>query len=62
MSERRNMYGGKARGRPKCSWVKNIRWILDREDVLVWWIVLAQDRDKWRAPLHVVMVPENAGK
>jgi len=53
-------------GRPRHRWKDNIR--MDRKEV-VWdggmdWIVLAQDRDRWRALVNAIMnlmVPSNAG-
>jgi hypothetical protein len=64
--EKRNAYGllvGKTPlGRPRGMWVDNIK--MDR---LGWcdWIGLAQDRDKWRPLVNLVMnhwVASNAGK
>jgi hypothetical protein len=53
-------------GRPRCSWVDNIKKVL--RDI-GWggmdWIDLAQDRDQWRALVITVMnlrVPLNFGK
>jgi hypothetical protein len=47
---------GKRLGRPRCRWVDNIKMDL-RE--IGWdgmdWIVLAQDRDQWRAFVNMVM-------
>jgi hypothetical protein len=64
--------GGKARrkkrplGRPSCRWVDNIKIDLGEiECGGMDWTGLAQDRDKWRALVNVVMslrVPRNAGK
>jgi hypothetical protein len=64
MGEKRNMFrllvgepeGKRALGRPKCRWMDNIKMDLveigwDGED----WIDLAEDRDRWRALLNVVM-------
>jgi len=43
-------------GRPRCRWVGNIKMDLQE---LGWgdtdWIELAQDRDRWRAPVNAVM-------
>jgi hypothetical protein len=61
IGEKRNAYRGKPEGkrplrRPRCRRVNNIKM-----DLLgigwggVDWIVLAQDRDKWRALVNVVM-------
>jgi hypothetical protein len=53
-------------GRPRRRWVNNIEIVL-RE--IGWdgmdWIDLAQDRDRWKAPVNTVMnlrIPENGGK
>jgi hypothetical protein len=32
-----------------------LRWILERQDGAIDWIVLAQDMDKWRALVNAVM-------
>jgi hypothetical protein len=48
--------GRRPLGRPRCRWVDNIK--MDHEKIGwgdVDWIVLAQDRDKWRALVNVVM-------
>jgi hypothetical protein len=72
--EKRNGYrllvgkpeGKRSLGRPRCRWVDNIR--MDFEEVGwgdVDWIGLAQDRNRWRAPVNMIMnlrVPRNAGK
>jgi hypothetical protein len=64
MGEKRNMYRllvGKPEvrrplGRPRCRWLDNIRMDLVE---MGWgdvdWIGLAQDRDRWRAPVNAVM-------
>jgi hypothetical protein len=72
--EKRNAYrilvrkpeGKRSLGRPRHRWVDNIKIGL-RE--IGWvgmdWIVLAQDRDQWRALVNRVMnlrIPKNAGK
>jgi hypothetical protein len=53
-------------GRPRRRWVVNIKMdILEIGWGGVDWIGLAQDRDKWRALVNVVMnlqVPRNDGK
>jgi hypothetical protein len=67
MGEKRNAYKlvvRKTKGRrplglggPRCRWVDNIK--IDHGE-MVWggmdWIVQAQDRDKWRALVNVVML------
>jgi hypothetical protein len=73
MGEKRNAYrilvgmpeGKRPLGRQRRRWVDNIK--LDLREI-VWdgmdWIGLAQDRDRWRAPVSTVMnirVPYNAG-
>ena len=43
-------------GRPRRRWVNNIR--MDLQEVGCWcmdWIVLAQDRDRWRTLVSAVM-------
>jgi hypothetical protein len=74
MGEKRNAYrllmgkpeGKGPLGRPRCRWVDNIRMDLGEVGwVNVDWIGLAQDRNRWRALVNVVMnlpVPQNAGK
>jgi len=73
MGEERGMYrvlvgkpkGKRPLGRPRCRWVDNI-W-MDLQKVRFWyvyWIGLAQDRDRWRTFVSAVMnirVPRNAG-
>jgi hypothetical protein len=48
--------GKRPLGRPRCIWVDNIK--IDLREI-GWgsmdWIVLAQDRDQWRALLNTVM-------
>jgi hypothetical protein len=67
--EKRNAYrlsvgkpeGSRPQGRPRRRWVNNIRMVL----VEVVWGSLAQDRDRWRALVNLVLnlrVPQNAGK
>jgi hypothetical protein len=58
--------GKRPRGKPRRSWVNNIKMDL-RE--IGWdgvdWIDMTQDRDQWRAPVNMVLnvrVPQNAGK
>jgi hypothetical protein len=51
----------KAAFRPRRRWVDNIKMDLREMD----WIDLAQERDKWRALVNIVMnirIPQNAGK
>jgi hypothetical protein len=74
MGEKRNAYrllvgkseGKRPLGKPRCRWVDNIKMdLLEIGLGIVDWIGLAQDRDKWRALVNVVMnlpVPLNAGK
>jgi hypothetical protein len=56
---------GKRLRRPSCRWEGNIR--MDLQDVGCGgmdWIGLAQDRDRWRAIVSVVLnlrVPQNGG-
>jgi hypothetical protein len=64
MGEKRNMYrllvgepeGERRLGRPRSRWVDNIKMDLG---VIGWggvdWMSLAQDRDKWRALVNVVL-------
>jgi hypothetical protein len=64
MGKKRNVYRllvGKPEGnrpleRPRCRWVDNIKMDVVK---IGWggvnWICLALDRDKWRAPVNVVM-------
>jgi hypothetical protein len=48
--------GKRPLGRPRCSWVNNIK--IDLRGIM-WngmdWIDLAQDRDQWRALVNTVM-------
>jgi hypothetical protein len=65
MGEKRNAYrilvgkpeGKRPLGRPRHRWVDNIK--IDLREI-VWdgmdWIVLAQDRDQWRALVNTVMI------
>jgi hypothetical protein len=74
MGEKRNVYkllvgkpdGKRPLGRPRCSWIDNIKTDLLETGVSgVDWIGLAQDRYRWRALMNTVMnlrVPQNAGK
>jgi hypothetical protein len=48
--------GKRPLGRPRCRWVDNIK--IDLLEIgwgSVYWIGLAQDRDKWRALVNAVM-------
>jgi len=48
--------GKRPLGRPRCRWVENIR--MDLQEVgygYMHWIGLAQDRDRWRTLVSVVM-------
>jgi hypothetical protein len=49
----RKQEGKRLLGRPRCMWLDNIRWNLDRWDVD--YIGLAQYRDKWRALVNAVL-------
>jgi hypothetical protein len=43
-------------GRPRCRWVNNIRMDLQEVGcVYMYWIGLAQDRDRWRTLVSAVM-------
>jgi hypothetical protein len=65
MEEKRNAYrilvgkpeGKRPLGRPRLRWVDNIKWIFERWG---WdgvdWIDLAQDRNRWRALVNMVMI------
>jgi hypothetical protein len=63
MGEKRNVYrllvgspaGKTPLGRPRRRCVIILRWILEIEWVGVNWIVLAQERHKWRALMNAVM-------
>ena len=52
-------------GRPRRRWEDNIKMDLQEVGCRVMdWIEMAQDRDRWRALVNVVMkirVPQNAG-
>jgi hypothetical protein len=57
--------GRRPLGRPRCRWEDNIKTYLQE---VGWggmdWIDMAQDRDRWRELVSVVMnlwVPQNAG-
>jgi hypothetical protein len=58
--------GKRPLGRPRRRWVDNIK--IDLREIRwngMYWIDLAQDRDKWRAVVNTVMNlrdPYNAGK
>jgi hypothetical protein len=64
MGQKRNAYslffgkleGKRPLGRPRCRWVDNIKLNLGE---IGWcgvnWIILAQDRDKWRSLMNLVM-------
>jgi hypothetical protein len=58
--------GKRPLGRPRRRWVDNIKMdLLEIGWGGVDWIALAQDRDKWRDLVNVIMnlrVPQNAGK
>jgi hypothetical protein len=64
MGEKRNVYrllvgkpeGKRPLGKARCSWVNDIK--MDRLEIGwggVDWIGLAQDRDKWRVLVNVVL-------
>ena len=73
MGERRGAYrvlvgepeGKRPLGRPRHRWENNIKMVLQEVGCGgMDWISLAQDRDRWRALVNVVMnfqVPQNAG-
>jgi hypothetical protein len=64
MGKKRNAYrilvgkaeGNRPLGRPRCRWENNIKMDL-REIVFggMDWILLAQDRDQWRAVVNAAM-------
>jgi hypothetical protein len=48
--------GRRPLGRPRCRWEDNIK--MDLREIGfgdVEWIHLAQDRDRWRAPVNMIM-------
>jgi hypothetical protein len=53
-------------GKPRCKWFDNSKInVVEMEWGGVGWVDLAQDRDKWRALMNVVVklrVPKNTGK
>jgi hypothetical protein len=53
-------------GRPRRRWENNIKMDVREEELsIMCWIVLARDRDQWRAPVNTAMnlrVPYNIGK
>jgi hypothetical protein len=59
MGEKRNAYrllvgkpeGKRTLGRPRRRWVDNIEMDLGE----IGWVGLAQDRNRWRAPVNAVM-------
>jgi hypothetical protein len=59
-------WGKRPLGRPRLRWEDNIKMNLKQSGYGgMDWIELAQDRDRWRAPVISVMnfhVPFNAGK
>jgi hypothetical protein len=60
MGEKRNVYRflmeGQKERRPRCRWVNNIRMDLGEAGWgFVDWIVLAQDRNRRRAPVNSVL-------
>jgi hypothetical protein len=74
MGEKRNAYrvlvrkpeGKRSLGRPRHRWVDNVK--IDLRDI-GWngmdWINLAQNRDRWRVLVNMVVnlrVPDNSGK
>jgi hypothetical protein len=63
MGEMRNAYnilvgkpeGKRPLGRPRCRWEDNIMDLKERRWEDVDWMILCQDRDKWRALVNTVM-------
>jgi hypothetical protein len=64
MREKRNAYrilvgkpeGKRPLGRPRCTWVNNVK--MDLREIGwdgVGWVDVAQDRDHWRALVNTVM-------
>ena len=47
--------GKRPLGRPRLRWEDNIRMDLEVGRVCGDWMGLAQDRDRWRAPVNAVM-------
>jgi hypothetical protein len=64
MGEKRNVYrllvgkpeGKRPLGRPRCRWIDNVKMdLLEVGFGCVDWIVLAQNRYRWRALVNAVM-------